>query len=245
VAGEPVADALRVFLDCERFICDLDHIRQEVDFVSYVRDREDAQVHVLVTFQETGGGGAAYTFNFIGLGDQLARDDTLQYVSRQNDTDDETRTGVTQVFRLGLMRYVARTPFGELLRISYEADEGGAGSARQSAPLNDPWNLWTFRISVSGELEGESRERQTSFDGSISANRTTEAFKITSRFTGSSGRRIFLADRAVHRRPAEARVLARSEAFWPRSRIARSLCGPLACNVGHPAASLSTESPHA
>ena len=26
---EPIAEALRVFVDCERFICDMDHIRAQ------------------------------------------------------------------------------------------------------------------------------------------------------------------------------------------------------------------------
>ena len=188
-------EALRVFLDCERFICDLDHLRREVEFINYVRNREDAQVHVLVTFERTGGGGAEYTFNFIGLAEHQARDDTLRYVSSQNDTDDETRTGITKVFKLGLMRYVARTPWGQLLDIAFEPPEGVAGTVRQAAPVDDPWNLWVFRISVSGELEGERRERQTSFDGSLRANRTTEDFKITSSLRGDRGdRRITVSE---------------------------------------------------
>ncbi len=187
--------ALRVFLDCERFICDLDHFRREVDFINYVRNREDAQVHVLVTFERTGGGGAEYTFHFIGLAEHSARDDTLRYISSQNDTDDETRTGITQIFKLGLLGYVARTPFGQLLTISYEPSEDETGAGPQAAPLSDPWNLWVFRASVSGELEGESRERQTSFDGSFSANRTTEEFKITSSVRGDfSDRRITVSE---------------------------------------------------
>ncbi len=44
-------EPLRVFLDCERQWCDFDHFRREVAFISYVRDRMDAQLHVLVTRQ--------------------------------------------------------------------------------------------------------------------------------------------------------------------------------------------------
>ncbi len=195
MVSDHTGEALRVFLDCERFICDLDHIRREVNFINYVRNREDAQVHVLVTFERTGGGGAEYTFNFIGLAEHQARDDTLRYVSRQNDTEDETRTAVTQLFKLGLMSYVARTPLGQLLDISFEPAEGRVRTGLQAAPVDDPWNLWVFRISVSGELEGERRERQTSFDGSISANRTTEAFKITSSIRADySNRRITVSE---------------------------------------------------
>ena len=58
------SDALRVFLDCGR--CDQDFMRTEITFVDFVRDRHDAQVHVLVTMQATGG-GTEYSMAFIGL----------------------------------------------------------------------------------------------------------------------------------------------------------------------------------
>ena len=58
--------ALRVFLDCAQ--CDENYLRTEITFINYVRDRADADVHVLVTTQPTGGGGQEYTIKFIGLG---------------------------------------------------------------------------------------------------------------------------------------------------------------------------------
>jgi len=69
-------EPLRVFLDCERFICDSYHFRREVDFISYVRDRMDAELHVLVTSQPTGAGGEGYSFFFIGLTDREGAQDT-------------------------------------------------------------------------------------------------------------------------------------------------------------------------
>ncbi|MYD86469.1 MAG: hypothetical protein F4Y14_10020, partial [Acidobacteria bacterium] len=56
------ADLLRVFLDCGP--CDDEYLRREIAFVNYVRDRRDAQVHVLVTRENTGGGGDAWTLDF-------------------------------------------------------------------------------------------------------------------------------------------------------------------------------------
>lgn len=43
--------APKVFIDCED--CDLDYIRTEITFVNYVRDRKEAQVHVLITTLRT------------------------------------------------------------------------------------------------------------------------------------------------------------------------------------------------
>jgi hypothetical protein len=175
LSGSPQShEPLRVFLDCEEYICDSDHFRREVDFVSYVRDRMDAQLHVLVTSQATGSGGEEYSFFFIGLRNWEGAQDTLRYASRPDETDDETRSALVQTFKLGLVRYVAPTPVGRQLGITY----GGRGDEVVEGPLDDPWDLWVFRIGVSGEIEGESQEDDKSFDGSISASRTTEDLKL-------------------------------------------------------------------
>jgi hypothetical protein len=58
------AGALRVFLDCDE--CDDDYIRTETPWVAFVRDRTDADVHVLVTRIGTGAGGSRYTINLVG-----------------------------------------------------------------------------------------------------------------------------------------------------------------------------------
>jgi len=181
----PEEENLRVFLDCQR--CDFDYFRQEVPFVNYVRDRMDAQLHVLVTQQSTGAGGLAYTFHFIGLGALDTRQDTLQYVSQPDETDDETRAGMVRTFKLGLVPYVASTPLGSRLDVRYQGPRG-VPTAEEAA---DPWNLWVFRARASVEVEGESRSSDRSFDGSFGANRTTEDFKLDLSLRGSYEERKF------------------------------------------------------
>ena len=56
-----------MFLDCQ-WQCDQEFLKKEITFVDWMRDRADADVHVLVTSQGTGGGGSEYTLKFIGLG---------------------------------------------------------------------------------------------------------------------------------------------------------------------------------
>src|SRR5262245_57290182 len=59
---QAAADAPRVFLDCH--FCDTNFIRTEMNWVNWVRDAADAQIHVLVTRQSTGGGGQEWLLNF-------------------------------------------------------------------------------------------------------------------------------------------------------------------------------------
>ena len=70
---------LKVFLDCDQ--CDSDYLKRTVTFVDYVRDRDVANVHVLVTTQGTGGGGDAWTVKFIGVGSFQGQDRTLTFTT--------------------------------------------------------------------------------------------------------------------------------------------------------------------
>ncbi|HMA55027.1 MAG TPA: hypothetical protein VKT17_11215, partial [Acidobacteriota bacterium] len=59
--------APNVFLDCDRRTCDFEYIKTEITFVNYVLDRQTADVHIIVTRQQTGSGGNEYTLAFMGL----------------------------------------------------------------------------------------------------------------------------------------------------------------------------------
>ena len=86
------------------------------------------------------------------------------------------RAGLTRTYKLGLVPYVSGTAAGPLLDVRYAAPP--AQAAQQLAATDDPWNLWVFRTRVGAEWEGESRRSSRSFDGSVSASRTTEDLKI-------------------------------------------------------------------
>ena len=168
------AQALRVFLDCNR--CDFDYLRTEITFVNYVRDRDDAQVHVLVTREQTGGGGEAYTMDFVGLEAFAGRDDQLRFFTSDDATDDDVRRDIAQRLRLGLVRYAAATPLASEITIGREVDDDRTQLNARSE--DDPWNFWFFRTRVRTQLSGEERERSTEVSGSFSANRTTDQWKI-------------------------------------------------------------------
>jgi len=70
---------VRVFLDCS--ICDHEFVRRELTYVDYVRERRDADVHVLSTSQQTAAGGVELTLEFIGLAGFAGVTDTLTYTA--------------------------------------------------------------------------------------------------------------------------------------------------------------------
>jgi hypothetical protein len=169
-------DRLRVFLDCDD--CDSDYVRREIEFIDYVRDRKEADLHILVTTQDTAGGGEEWVFKFIGLGRFNGLNDELKYTSLQTSTDDEERVGYTRVLKLGLVRYVTSTPIADRLQVVFKGEPRGKEMA--AAPQSDPWNFWIFRIRAGGSFEGEQREKFHSYTGSFTGNRVTEAWKVNS-----------------------------------------------------------------
>jgi hypothetical protein len=174
---ETRAGDLRVFLDCQNVWCDFDYFREQITFVRYVRDRRDADVHVLVTVQATGAGAREHTIAFLGQGRFADLEDEQRFVAPRDATADEVRRGLVHAVSLGLVRFVARTPVGERLRVTLE-DPPAAGPASPADPAADPWNLWTFRVGTSGFFSGEQSYTSTNVSGSASANRTTEDWKI-------------------------------------------------------------------
>lgn len=188
-----------VFLDCQTFYgCDPDHARREIPYVNWMRDRQDADVHVLVTSQETGGGGQEVTLAFIGLRRIAGMADTLEHLSVNTDTQSEIRDAVTRLLKLGLTRFLARTTLAPRLDLTYRAPDTAEGAAAATA-ASDPWDFWTFRIRVGGQLRGEQQQNARSFDGSINANRTTEALKLEfASFARRSRESYTLSDSSVY-----------------------------------------------
>ena len=170
--------ALRVFLDCPDTFCDFDYYRTEITFVNWVRDRQFAQLHLLITTQGTGG-GREYTLTFIGLERFTGAEDTLHYVSRSTDTDDDIRKGLARAMQLGLVRFAARTPVAPRIEISYTAP------AQAAARVKDRWNYWVFTAGVSSNYSAEKAQNFFFVSTSLSANRTTEAWKIRLSIRGS------------------------------------------------------------
>ena len=65
---------IRVFLDC-RDNCFQDFMREEIEFVEYVRDPREADVHVIVTTSTTGAGGRERAISFIGCATSSTAED--------------------------------------------------------------------------------------------------------------------------------------------------------------------------
>jgi hypothetical protein len=165
---------LAVFLDC-RF-CDETFIRQEMTYVDYVRDREVAHVHVLVTRTNTGAGGAAHTFDLIGRGPFQGTDYSTVFTTNVGATQAEQRAGLLRTLQATLVPYLLRTPVRDRLTVGVEPLE--RAESGQAEPRDDPWHNWTIEVYADGSADFESRQQSFDTRYGVYVNRVTEAWKI-------------------------------------------------------------------
>ncbi len=163
---------INVFLDCRR-TCDESFVRDEIQFVNYVRTNEDADVHVLITRQQTGSEGQEFTLEFIGENDFTGIDDVMVFYSPESDTEDERRNGLNQYIKLGLFPYLKERPVAQRLIIDFDDTSKNTQQER-----SDDWNFWVFDINADTDLEGEKSENEFSLNGRLSAERITPEWKF-------------------------------------------------------------------
>lgn len=168
------AARLQVFLDCHD--CFADYLREETDFVDFVRDRTQAAVHVIITNTGTGSGGREYVISFTGLGPFAGRDSTLKAFTGTGDPEDVRRRQLLTTLHIGLLPYLAASGVSQQLGVQVELRED-PGGPRIDRP--DPWNSWVFSIQGSASFNGEesNKERQVSVE--VSADRITPNWKTT------------------------------------------------------------------
>ncbi len=169
-------EKINIYIDSPDWYMDLDYYRTEIPYVNYMRDRADADVHILTTTRRTGSGGREFTITFIGLGRFEGQENTLKYSSLQTDTEDIIRTELARYFKIGLMQFVSQSPAVKRININYSKPDSGEA---ESASADDPWNYWTFSTRLRGYFNGEKSYKYNYLNSSISARRITEAWKVS------------------------------------------------------------------
>ncbi len=174
-------DALNVFMEAS------DYIRKEIPYVNYVRDIKDAGVYLISTSQNTGSGGKQYTYFLVGQNENGGMRDTISFVISPDDTDDERRIMEVNTLKMGLMRYVAKTPLSKYMKINFTEPLSETVST-------DKWNSWVFRSSLNGYLQGQKTYKNYYLSGNVNASRITKDWKINIRSNLSQNDEKYIID---------------------------------------------------
>jgi hypothetical protein len=176
--------ALKLFLDCNS--CDINYTREEIPYVNYVRDTHEADVYLLVTSQNSGSGGNQYTFTFEGLEQFKGMHDTLIYTSNPDETSTIVREKKTNMMKMGLMRYVARTPLASEIEITNNR-------SLQKEEVIDRWNNWVFELQTSPRFNAEESYKRFYISNSMNISRVTEDFKLEVEMDMSNNKQKFIS----------------------------------------------------
>lgn len=150
-----------------------DYIKKEIPYINYVRDRKVADVYIISTGESTGSGGTVSTFFIVGQGKYNGMTDTLKCNISPDETYDIQRAKEVKTLKIGLMRYIAKTPLAQYMNINFSEPLSQTVSS-------DKWNSWVYRASLNAYTSGQSTYSYGYLYGTLSANRITEKSKFQS-----------------------------------------------------------------
>ncbi|MCX6563793.1 MAG: hypothetical protein NTU60_09330 [Candidatus Aminicenantes bacterium] len=178
--GDAKQSAPKVLL---RSSLDPAYFQKEIAFVNYVQTEAEAQVLVEITSRKTDA-GEEFSVSLTGQKEFAGINDVLKYTAAPNMTPDEAKPEVARLLKLGLLRYVSKTPIAGRINLAF------MDQVKPTAVV-DPWNFWVFSLSVDAFLNGEQSYKMRDIFGNFSASRVTPEWKLRFSVSGSSSKSTF------------------------------------------------------
>lgn len=182
IIDDELLETVNVYIDCQTRGCFREFIRNEVTFLNYVRDQEDAHVHILINRERTGS-GREYALRYYGQKNFNGRDNDVRFFSSDNDTRDERRREIVRQLKIGLMPYLVDTRLTENMDLQVDTTEENGDT--EANPQSDSWNYWIFEIGGSTSFSGSETRESFNLDGEFSADRITRNWKIRMELEGN------------------------------------------------------------
>ena len=155
----------------------MQYIRSEINSVDFLLDNSAADVHILITSQNTGGGGYQYQLNFFGQQGFKQLTDTLRFVTGPNATEFEQRDVILKYLKAGLIPFIIRSATAKSIEINLKIVDSADLGTTVNSITKDPWNGWVLRIGADGNVNGDANYKNRSYSLGTSANRITEKIK--------------------------------------------------------------------
>ena len=175
VGGNIMAQSIlpNVFIDCQ-MSCHTNYLREQITFVNYMQNRQDADIYILATDQTTGAGGDEVQLLFEGNNQFSDVMDTIRYSVDPNATESIERDQLVKNLKKGLLKYIVKSDMIHALEYSVNLDT----SDNQSDDEKDPWNYWVFNIGANGWVDGEDSYNNIDLTTRLRINRITEQNKF-------------------------------------------------------------------
>lgn len=163
-----------IYLDCSD--CDseyMNYIKKNLNFVNYVRERRNADLHIIVTENETGSGGDQINLLFYGQNRFKGVNDTLYFSVLPNTSDEVMKKKFVKVLKIGIIKYLTNTNLIDNVKINYNLDT----ISKQVNENEDKWKSWVFKLASHFWYNGESSYTNLNIEDHVSAIKITDKFK--------------------------------------------------------------------
>jgi hypothetical protein len=206
-------EMINVFLD---FSFHTEYIQENIAYVNYVRDRESAHVHIMMTRHESASAGTNFVITFIGRERFEGMNNKLIYWSPGTNTVDDTRKGFVGMLRMGLVPYLASTAMISQLTVTVNGD-----ISIEREPVVDAWQSWVFEVYGGGNFYKESKQSRLDSRWGFSMDKISEDWKIRVRPFFNINRRKYITDEGTvinnsHRHGFNGYLIKSINQHWSR-----------------------------
>lgn len=151
------------------------YLRKELPFVTFVREPQLSNVHILITSVDNASGGEHYRFEFMGKKAFSGKHFELMHTSRQHETEIEEREELVKVIKMGLMPFLSQTTAKNNIDFQYNKQ---VTLQEEFNGDEDPWNFWVFGIGGDVWYEEEETQKEYMLQASADFDRVTEEWRI-------------------------------------------------------------------
>lgn len=173
-------EKLKIYVD--GWVVDFNYIRNTTPFVDFVNDSKACDVHIIVTQQNTGGGGERFTLEYLApsmpqIGTMKLTCNTMSF-----DTQDIIREKLAKTLQTGLLPYINEKGGAGLVSIEAKVPVAGEDNIKVMSKDQDPWRQWVFSVNAEGGLDGEEQRKNNNVGLTFNANKVTDVWKFRARY---------------------------------------------------------------
>lgn len=164
-----------IFLDCQTN-CFTTYLRQEHGYVNYKRERQGADVYILVTQQSASAGAREIQMIFDYADPSLSSGDTIKYYRPANVSEVEQRDLFVNNFKKGILPALLKSDIADRIDFTVKKIEEESSSINED--VKDPWKLWSFNLGLDTRVNGEASFSEQFYSGRFSASQVKEGYKF-------------------------------------------------------------------
>lgn len=164
------SNKIKLFFECQD--CDQSYFTNQLPFVDFVRDAQNADVHLYVTKQKNASEGFRFFLNFVGKEKYKDMNYKLLTDSPESESSLKRNDRILNTTKMGLAPFVSQTSVGERLTLSCSDS-----LKKMDRELKDPWDFWVFVLDFGGALDAEYSLYNYKTQGKFNAKRITDTWK--------------------------------------------------------------------